>query len=113
MKTLIKTIILATMLYPVTLIADSAQKKATVPPPPVIPGESEGQQQRIEADVVIRKYKNKVVEEYRVNGSLYMVKITPKVGKPYYLRYPDGESGPAIRHELRDINTPYWKLFEW
>jgi len=112
MKTLLKTLIMTTLFYNTSLLAEQTPKKAVVPPPPVIPDETTDGQ-RIKADVVIRKFKDKVVEEYRINGNLYMVKITPKLGKPYYLRYPDGESGGAIRHELRDINTPYWKLFEW
>jgi len=107
-----QALIVAMLLCSTTLLAEQLPKKAAVPPPPVIPDEGTDQQ-RIKADVIIRKGKNKVVEEYRVNGALYMIKVTPKVGKPYYIRYPDGESGRAIRHELRDINTPYWKLFEW
>jgi hypothetical protein len=40
-----------------------------------------------------------------------MVRIIPKVGKPYYIKY--SEDGNQIRGELEDIQTPYWKLFEW
>ena len=93
-------------------LALAEEKPVEVPPPPAIP-EGFDELDSIEADVVIRKGKDKVIEEYRVNGQLYMVRITPKVGKPYYIRYPDGPEGRVIRKELDDINTPFWKLFEW
>lgn len=88
------------------------EKAAPVPPPPDLPSIGEDIDS-MQADVVIRKGKDQVVEEFRVNGELYMVRITPKVGKPYYIRYPDGEKGRQIRKDLDDINTPFWKLFEW
>ncbi len=93
-------------------LAQAEDKPAEVPAPPDIP-EGFDEQDSFEADVVIRKGKDRVIEEYRVNGELYMVRITPKVGKPYYIRYPDGPKGRVIRKELEDINTPFWKLFEW
>lgn len=90
-------------------------EKAEVPPPPPIPDlpDMTGDEQDIHADVTIRKGKEEVIEEYRVNGQLYMVRVIPNVGKPYYLRYPDGPNGRVIRRELDDIQTPFWKLFEW
>jgi hypothetical protein len=93
-------------------ISRAEEKAVEVPPPPVIP-EGFDEDDSIQADVTIRKGKDKVIEEFRVNGALYMVRITPKIGKPYYLRYPEGEKGRVIRKELDDINTPFWKLFEW
>ncbi len=111
--TLTKLTLIAAMLAMSTSGTIQAQEKAVdVPPPPLIP-EGMDEEDSFQADVIIRKGKDKVVEEYRVNGRLYMVRITPKIGKPYYLRYPDGPEGRVIRRELDDINTPFWKLFEW
>ena len=90
----------------------AAEPSAEVPPPPVIP-EGFEEESNIKADVTIRKGKDKVIEEYRISGKLYMVRIIPTIGKPYYIKYPEGESGRVIRHELEDIKTPFWKLFEW
>jgi len=87
------------------------EKTIDVPPPPALPEGADDDS--IKADVVIRRDEDKVVEEFSVNGELYMVRITPKVGKPYYIRYPDGAKGRSVRKELDDINTPFWKLFEW
>ena len=36
-------------------------------------------------EVTITKQAEQTVEEYRSGGKLYMIKITPKVGLPYYL----------------------------
>jgi len=108
-KSLLATpILLALGGYGLTL---AEEKAIDVPPPPVIPEDID--EESMQADVVIRKGKDQVVEEFRVNGQLYMVRITPKIGKPYYIRYPDGANGRPIRRELDDINTPFWKLFEW
>ena len=56
-----------------------------------------------EPDVTIRQEGDRTVEEYRVNGFLYAVKITPKVGKPYFLVRADGPAPapPATGHRLR------------
>jgi hypothetical protein len=97
--------------------ADEAAKPATAPPPPDMPQQDTGslidEVPPIKPDVTIRKEKEQTVEEYRINGQLYKVKITPLHGKPYYLLYPDGIHGPIIRRELSDIQTPAWVIFSW
>lgn len=55
-----------------------------------------------------------VVEEYRQNGQVYMVKVTPARGKPYYL-YDDDRNGRLDRSdaERNDVSPVYWTLYEW
>ena len=55
------------------------------------------------------------IEEYRLNGVLYMIKITPKGGKPYYLVDADGDGElESRRNELDpDVMVPSWMLFRW
>jgi hypothetical protein len=54
------------------------------------------------------------VEEYRSNGRLYMVKITPARGYPYYLIDSDGDgSFDTRRNELDPPNIHQWILFRW
>lgn len=65
-----------------------------------------------EPDVTIRQEGDRTVEEYRVNGFLYAVKITPKVGKPYFLVRADGDSN-FIRADKPDMLIPAWKIFSW
>ena len=63
-------------------------------------------------EVTIRQEGDRTVEEYRVNGFLYAVKITPKTGKPYFLVRADGDSN-FIRADRPDMLIPAWKIFSW
>lgn len=53
------------------------------------------------------------VEEYRQNGRLYMVKVTPERGPAYYLMDTDG-NGRLNREDVAERVAPvYWTLYEW
>lgn len=90
---------------------------AKVPPPPAMsdssPSGTVDEVPVLKPDVTIRKEKEQTVEEYRINGQLYKVKIIPKHGKPYYLLYPNGPQGQPIRRTLGELQTPYWVIFSW
>lgn len=64
-------------------------------------------------DVTIRTEGDKTIQEYRQNGFLYAIKITPKVGKPYFLVRADGTQANFIRSDQPDMLIPEWKIFEW
>ncbi|VVO14562.1 DUF2782 domain-containing protein [Pseudomonas fluorescens] len=64
-------------------------------------------------DVTIRTEGDNLIQEYRQNGFLYAIKITPKVGKPYFLVRADGSDGNFIRSDQPDMLIPSWKIFEW
>ncbi|KAF1070126.1 MAG: hypothetical protein GAK45_00899 [Pseudomonas citronellolis] len=66
-----------------------------------------------EPDVTIRQDGDKTIQEYRVNGFLYAIKVTPKHGKPYFLVRSDGSDGNFIRSDQPDMLIPQWKLFSW
>lgn len=66
-----------------------------------------------EPDVTIRQDGDKFIQEYRVNGFLYAVKITPKHGKPYFLVRADGTSAQFIRSDQPDMLIPQWEIFSW
>ncbi len=65
-----------------------------------------------EPDVTIRQEGDKTVQEYRVNGFLYAIKVTPKHGKPYFLVRADGDSN-FVRSDNPDMLIPQWELFSW
>ncbi|MCQ4347969.1 DUF2782 domain-containing protein [Pseudomonas stutzeri] len=65
-----------------------------------------------EPDVTIRQEGDKTIQEYRVNGFLYAIKVTPKVGKPYFLVRADGDSN-FIRSDNPDMLIPQWEIFRW
>lgn len=94
--------------------AENGQQPANAPPasspPPTSPEES-GEVVPDGAQVTISKKDGVTIEEYRVGGRLYMIKITPKRGKPYYLvdQYGDGR---FARQNPMDfgIHPPMWVI---
>ena len=64
-------------------------------------------------DVTIRTEGDKTIQEYRQNGFLYAIKVTPKGGKPYFLVRSDGTDANFIRSDQPDMLIPAWKIFEW
>lgn len=53
------------------------------------------------------------IEEYRQNGRIYMVKVTPKRGPPYYLMDTDGNG--RLNRDDRDprVSPVHWAIYEW
>ncbi len=79
------------------------------PPPPEIANDPDLQPQ-----VTIQRRENETIEEYRVNGRLTMVKVTPRHGRPYYL-VANGTDGTFIRRDSLDtgLRVPLWVLFSF
>ncbi len=65
-------------------------------------------------DVTITKETEQTVEEYRLGGKLYMIKVTPKHGVPYYL-VDDRGDGKFVRQESLDsgLRVPRWVIFSF
>ena len=81
-----------------------------LPPPPTITGSAEDMAGD-EPEVTITRQTEQTIEEYRVGGRLYMIKITPKHGKPYYLVDEMGD-GKFSRQESLDsgLRVPRWVI---
>ena len=77
------------------------------PPPPGVDAPDEPQ-------VTITKRGTDKVEEYRVNGKLYMMKVTPPGGIPYYLVDDNGD-GTWSRQQPTDsgVRVPRWVVHSW
>ncbi|MCG9053395.1 DUF2782 domain-containing protein [Laribacter hongkongensis] len=89
-----------------------AADPAGLPPPPVNLIDDGS---TVEPDVTIRKDGDNRIEEYRVHGKLYAVKVTPPVGPAYYLYDPDG-SGTLQPYDLHGggkLVIPRWVLFSF
>ncbi|MFT4561393.1 MAG: hypothetical protein ACI9BW_001134 [Gammaproteobacteria bacterium] len=84
-------------------------------PPPLPPPDYVQHDEELEPEITIVQKKDAVVEEYRVNGHLYMVKITPIVGKPYYFvdRDGDGMMESKMTNPYNPLKVPQWVLFSW
>lgn len=81
-------------------------------PPPPPPGYEPDP--ALEPQVTILKRGADVVEEYRLNGRLYMIKVTPPHGRPYYLIDHRGD-GNFVRQDHYDsgIRPPMWVIFSF
>ncbi|MEW6313138.1 MAG: DUF2782 domain-containing protein [Pseudomonadota bacterium] len=83
--------------------------EAPPPPAPVQQGD-----ESLEPQVTIIKRTDMTVEEYRANGKLYMIKITPAVGAPYYLVDERGD-GQFSRQDHHDngVRAPRWIIHQF
>jgi len=72
-------------------------------------------EEELQPEVRLKDYENRSVEEYRINGNLYMVKIKPKFGPAYYLVDDTGTGELDLRRTAsgRDIVIPRWTLLTW
>jgi len=91
-----------------------AQNKADLQPLPAVPPpppEMAPFDAALEPQVTIKKRENETVEEFRVAGKLYMIKVTPAHGVPYYLMDNKGD-GNFSRIDTLDNKTsvPQWVI---
>jgi len=77
-----------------------------LPEPPPAPAAD------LEPQVTIKQRGADRVEEYRLNGKLYMIKVTPPHGKPYYLvdRQGNGSFVPETGVGDKGITVPMWVI---
>ncbi|MEJ1437898.1 MAG: DUF2782 domain-containing protein [Candidatus Sedimenticola sp. (ex Thyasira tokunagai)] len=89
-------------------------QNAPVPEPPDIPPQVESGEV-LEPDVNIVEDSRGRVERYSVNGRVFMEKITPAAGPPYYLLDSNGDGVMDVREEDHPTHTaiPQWVLFSW
>ena len=79
------------------------------PPPPGLENEAG------EPEVTITKRGEDTIEEYRINGQLYMMKVTPSHGVPYYLTKESDDEGSWARSNgpTPPLSVPKWVLFRF
>lgn len=99
----------------------------TVPPPPPLttqpadaappapaaaaPGTPDAD---LEPQVTITRRGSDTVEEVRVGGRISYLKVTPRIGRPYYL-VPNTGGTQFLRFDSLDfgVRPPMWQLFSW
>ncbi len=66
-------------------------------------------------EITITERDDQRIEEYRIAGRLYMIKITPDKGHAYYLIDSNGDGTlDSHRPELdENLFIPSWTLFSW
>jgi hypothetical protein len=96
---------------------EELEKPPEIPPidAPDQPLPPKVQQEQLEPAVTIHEEEDRQVEEYRYNGRLYMVKITPRVGLPYYYIDTDGDGNleTTPTKGLEPVQPIHWKIKEW
>jgi hypothetical protein len=65
-------------------------------------------------DVTITETDEGTVYEYRVKGQVYMVKIQPIIGPPYFLLDTNGDGVLDVEERgTPNLAVPQWLLFSW
>ncbi len=90
-----------------------AEESVLVEPPPLPERLQSGEV--IEPEINIIQHDDKLVEEYRLGGKLYAIKVTPVKGPAYYLMDTDGDGSlETTQFELGSgLLIPNWILLEW
>jgi hypothetical protein len=98
--------ILAAVLATFPLVAGAS---TDAPPPPATDNGLEQPQ------IIVRPAPAGKIEEYRMAGRLYMIKVTPDKGPGYYLVDSDGNGSLDTRKDGlgNHITVPQWVLKRW
>jgi hypothetical protein len=93
-----------------TKVPPNLQELPEPPPPP--PGYTDDQPADTQPDIVIKKKGEDTVEEYSIHGQVYMVKVTPPHGIPYYLVKKTIDGGwSRLDGQAGNIAIPQWVIF--
>ena len=63
-------------------------------------------------EIKTRQENDQTIEEYRIHGKLYAIKITPSHGEPYMLVDHSGDGNFQMERNLR-VAIPEWTLLRW
>ena len=105
-------LIFTLLLFALPVLAQGQRPPGLEPvpePPPPPPGMEPDP--ALEPQVTITKRGDNRVEEFRIGGKLYMIKVTPPHGVPYFLIDRTG-SGTMSRSEIGDpvLSVPMWVI---
>jgi len=99
------------------LAQNTAQKKPAAQPIPEPPPPPPGFEldPAAEPQVTIRKRGEDTVEEYRIAGKLYMMKVTPPGGGPSYYLIDEHGDGKFARQDGpgTGVRPPMWVIHSW
>jgi len=106
-------LLLGLMLMP--LFAQSAETPKNLQPleeipPPKLSTDADPDEPEV---TIVKKGNGETVEEYRMNGELYMMKVTPSNGVPYYLYKEDQDGGWTNSGPNPPLVIPKWTIFRF
>jgi len=111
-QNLIKAFLLATVFMSLNVMAEKKlELLEEVKPPP----------KNFESDIVdepqitITKKGADTVEEYLINGELYMMKVTPPAGGPSYYLLKEDQDGGWAKYDgpSQPLTVPKWVIFRF
>src|SRR5437762_1364548 len=85
-----------------------------VPPPPPMP-DNPAELPAIGQEITTRTEGDQTIQEHRIRGKLYMVRVTPRHGRPYVLVDQRGD-GQFTRHDNpldTGVRVPQWVIKEF
>lgn len=111
---MLRFVILFLFALPVLAADDSPPPAEVVPEVPEMPPQVESGEE-MEPDITITRKDKKTIQEYRRGGRLYMIKVIPDIGPPYYFIDDDGDGHLDARSNDLDKGSRVnmWKIFEW
>ncbi len=111
---MLRFVILMLVAFPVFAVDESPPSpdplpEVPKPPPPVESGEE------MEPDITITRKAHNTIQEYRRGGKLYMIKVIPDIGPPYYFTDDNGDGYLDARGNDLDKGgrVNMWKILEW
>jgi hypothetical protein len=92
-----------------------AEQPAPEPLPNATPPPSSGIDDDLEPEVNIIQREDAVVREYSLSGQIYMIRVEPVRGFPYYLIDTDGDGSLDARRRQIDpeLVVPNWMIYRW
>ena len=119
-KTVTVVVFATSLIFALTpVMAQEDLEKPPKIPQTVVPQEPlppKVQDEQLEPTVTIREEEDRRIEEYRLNGRIYMIKVTPKNGIPYYYIDTDGDGQLELdmdQQALNPVQPVHWKIKEW
>lgn len=107
-------ILLSLIAFPAFAIDERPPKLEAVPevPEPPMPVQSG---EEMEPDITIIRKGKQTIQEYRRAGKLYMIKVIPDIGPPYYFIDKNNDGVMDVRRDdaNRESNINMWKILEW
>lgn len=95
-------------------LSHAAEKPQRLEPLPYIPPPPGMVDPALEPQITIVQRGEDRVEEFRVKGRLYMIKVTPPHGKPYYLIDQRGDGQMRKYDDLSpNFQVPLWVIHEF
>jgi hypothetical protein len=103
--------LLPVLLLPLAVSALAQTRPADLQPLPEAPPPPGMVDSALEPQVTIIKRGQDKVEEFRLNGKLYMLKVTPPHGVPYYLIDEQGDGTMSRRDGIESgVRVPMWVI---